>query len=401
MFSTTIAGGSTRRQWVCLTTDCYHIDINSTDTEIEWNFEDNSGRAVSGVAPTSDTVCTNATKWANVPTVEPTVSHDPTSVPTVEPSHFPSPRPTLVPSLNPTGHPTLPPTSLPTSLPTNSPTENCVDGQYIDTFSCVDCVAGQYSTVSMATGSNKFPQQCTACEVGEYSRTAATECKVCPVGKYSNLQRSDCVQCQSGQFVNATLQGCQNCSAGWYAPVALNDVCVSCGAGFATGVDENANSCDACVPGKYSKGDGVINVCLDCPSGFMSNARESTCTRCEAGTYASSSGSATCESCNKGTSTLGLTNATNCTDCPKGYYSDTRASVCQVCAKGTYAEAEGTPRCLECDSGTFAENNGSSHCAYCWNGTYQESSGQASCVNCEVHCFLCFHYYVMLISLSL
>jgi hypothetical protein len=39
VFSTTMSSGSVKRQWVCLTTDCYKVQINASDVEIGWEME--------------------------------------------------------------------------------------------------------------------------------------------------------------------------------------------------------------------------------------------------------------------------------------------------------------------------------------------------------------------------
>lgn len=199
--------------------------------------------------------------------------------------------------------------------------------------------------------------------------------------------------------MNTTEQGCFNCSAGKYAPVALNDYCIECGAGAATGQDETASSCDSCSPGTYAVGNGEVNVCLDCPAGTYSESRASICTDCEVGTYAAVNRSSTCIDCDAGKSTLSQTNALHCVDCSVGQYSNGRASTCSLCPVGHYADKSGTAQCIGCEAGSYSNATGVSQCEYCLNGTYQETSSQSSCVSCEVgkhapylnskYCFKC------------
>jgi hypothetical protein len=63
------------------------------------------------------------------------------------------------------------------------------------------------------------------------------------------MARDSCESCGSGQYVlNAS--SCEYCEFGKYAPVALQDACLVCAAGSATGADLAATTCTDCSPGK-------------------------------------------------------------------------------------------------------------------------------------------------------
>jgi len=376
VYSATLSSGYSSTQWVCLTTGCYNAVVDSSDSEISWSLEDPNGVLAEDTAPSLLQICTDNSTFNNFPTFQPTITQVPSLKPSPYPTMVPFPSPTRIPTPSPTRAPILPPTPKPSLTPTSAPTENCVDGQYFAGPSCNDCEAGRYSVIADAT--DRYPTACTVCDIGCYSNTGASSCIACPEGKFSNHDRSDCAQCYSGQYVNTTSQGCFNCTAGKYSPVALDDLCLECGAGYATGVDETASGCDSCSPGTYSVGDGVVNTCQECAVGFYSE-----CIGCGNGTYAASAGSSSCLNCDPGTSASNR-NSFECADCDAGYYSNTRAASCVVCPIGHYADSPGTSACIECAAGSYMNHTAAVACTYCTNGTYQESSTQTSCVNCEI-----------------
>lgn len=157
MFETTLASGSSSRQWVCLTTDCYRLSIDSSDAEISWVFEDQQGWRLLGTAPTNDLVCTDNKHFNNTPTMSPTTSFIPSLLPTPSPTSIPSSRPTHIPTLAPTKAPTLPPSHNPTVLPSFNPTSNCFDGQYFSDNSCLNCQGGRYSLLASDNDTHSIP----------------------------------------------------------------------------------------------------------------------------------------------------------------------------------------------------------------------------------------------------
>ena len=78
-----------------------------------------------------------------------------------------------------------------------------------------------------------------------------------------------------------------------YAPTALDDSCIACGPGFATGVSTGALTCSDCGPGYYSNGESVD--CLDCVAGRASGTRAASCTLCETGSYADAPTASFCQ----------------------------------------------------------------------------------------------------------
>ena len=131
---------------------------------------------------------------------------------------------------------------------------------------------------------------------GHYTGIGVPRPATCAAGKFSSGDRLACGVCPGGTYVNRTLSDCVLCSVGRYAPAVVNDNCIVCGAGFATGgVLVGATSCSSCAPGTYSG--GLKPACGVCPSGKQSGTRAAQCDPCEAGTFAAANNSASCQAC--------------------------------------------------------------------------------------------------------
>lgn len=90
--------------------------------------------------------------------------------------------------------------------------------------------------------------------------------------------------------------------------------------------------------------------------------------------------------------------AKRCFICSSGQYSLADASTCTVCEAGKYASSSGSSECLTCPSGHgcppgttdpvpcnpgfYQSMNGSAECARCAKGTYQTRSGSIECESC-------------------
>jgi hypothetical protein len=189
----------------------------------------------------------------------------------------------------------------------------------------VICKPGEYSNTSTAFGSSTIlGTGCTLCPMGYYSSTmSATACTPCQAGRYSNVMGatsvSTCTPCPTGLFSVAGSQQCISacppetlvtlgsaclmiCLAGKYKS---GKSCQTCPAGtYYVGPGANSVSdCVPCGPGTYS-GLG-FPVCMNCPSGTSFSGTRGTsdavCVPCSAGTYSTTTGSASCSSCQTGT----------------------------------------------------------------------------------------------------
>jgi hypothetical protein len=163
--------------------------------------EEGTGSIVlSGQDSDTQYFCIDAQGIRNGPTHQPSTvpSSLPTIRPTMSPSSLPSlsPYPTIPPSPRPTSIPSSIPSMTPTPLPTNAPTRLCVEGQYLVGADCVDCPAGSYRNVSMASrGSSDvvFTDACPSCELGRYSDMAGS---------------ASCTKCESGKVSMSDFRGC-------------------------------------------------------------------------------------------------------------------------------------------------------------------------------------------------
>ena len=94
------------------------------------------------------------------------------------------------------------------------------------------------------------------------------------------------------------------------------------------------------------------------------------------------SGSTTCEICKAGSSTEGVTSATQCVDCSPGTYSDLDGfSSCSQCPVGTYSASAGTVHCDKCPAGKIGTTKGITVCNNCDVGKYSVG-GTDTCSDC-------------------
>ena len=229
---------------------------------------------------------------------------------------------------------------------------------------CTNCEAGKYDI------SGGGASTCSDCGQGKYSTsvaaTSASTCIDCVAGKYAtttaNTAESFCISCAAGTFalesdVGATTAGvCNDCGTGYHSNSATAGgagqteadhwVICYCDGGYVRWC-LLANTCDACVAGKYSDGNSAANnACIDCPSGFYEPSTTSTvCNSCPAGNWMDKAFTAQVD-------------ATNCADCASpGFTSDAGTSsdddVARCCAAGYYYNAggSGTDQCLACPNG--------------------------------------------------
>ena len=114
-----------------------------------------------------------------------------------------------------------------------------------------------------------------------------------------------------------------------------------------------ATLCSDCGPGKASpelpRNSSRKKSCTVCPAGTFSGTRAGSCEECDFGTFQANAESASCDACDAGRSTMGFMGAKNCSDCPMGYFSTTRAKFCEQCSKGFFADKEGKSQCEACE----------------------------------------------------
>jgi hypothetical protein len=115
------------------------------------------------------------------------------------------------------------------------------------------------------------------------------------------------------------------------------------------------------------------------------------CAVCAAGMYSTTSGLASCITCNAGsyTDTLSSAGGTSCTACTAGQYSNAPTVACAACADGTTAVSSGAPNCTTCGAGQFSAAP-TTPCVAClpgtvatWGAGVVALSGATNCTACS------------------
>jgi hypothetical protein len=292
-----------------------------------------------------------------------------------------------------------------------TPGYHCVEGAYLKTIcptgtyqdlkiqgSCNTCPSGYYCPTAGTT----LPAECTA---GNYCPAGANAEIPCPAGTYNPLDRmgskSACVTCQPGKYcTGGQPEPDGDCASGYYCTGgadkaqpdndAVGGICrkgTYCPAG-----STNPTECD---PGKYCSTIGLGAVTGDCNAGFYCLGGAQTATPKDAITgnicpygYYCEVASIYPKPCPRGSYSrkLGLTDVSECTDCVRGSYCNSRAgtsvtSTCmagytcpggdvnpadpaQICLAGTYCP-QGSYTAKQCPAGRFSDRDGVSSCSKC------------------------------------
>uniref|UniRef100_A0A6C0M185 Tyrosine-protein kinase ephrin type A/B receptor-like domain-containing protein n=1 Tax=viral metagenome TaxID=1070528 RepID=A0A6C0M185_9ZZZZ len=143
------------------------------------------------------------------------------------------------------------------------------------------------------------------------------------------------------------------------------------------------NTCNICLPGKFSN--AVGGICIDCTSGYANENYESTfCDKCEKGKFTTGSHTIYCLDCPQGYY-IELEGYDNCNSCQKGKYSITSASDtkddCLNCDDGKISDV-GEVSCDFCEIGKWAKNR--VECISCSKGKFSNSLGLINDDECEL-----------------
>ncbi len=260
----------------------------------------------------------------------------------------------------------------------------CQIGRYQDslgTTACELCTAGRYQNV---TGQ----LSCINCEVGRYmGSTNATDCIECPIGTFAEAEETDeCLPCQIGKYRNTTGGvECQDCAVGRFQPNANSIDCIDCDPGrFNNGPGQAA--CIRCAPGSYQDSPGQ-QICKACDTGRYHDdllTDRTQCDACEAGKFASSTGSIACTDCAIG-SHASIPGLSECTPCEVGrFMPDLGAIECTDCEPGQFAQNPGLTACKPCEPGTHSPEPGMNTCTVCEVGYFQANEGKSVCDECGV-----------------
>ncbi|KAE9138231.1 hypothetical protein PF007_g1495 [Phytophthora fragariae] len=260
-----------------------------------------------------------------------------------------------------------PGTSSPTICPTGS---YCPEGTSLP----VKCSPGTFAAVQ---GFVKM-EQCESCPSGQYcdsyglsapsgpclagfvcfgaspvaNPVAQSYGDVCPVANYCPEGTGSAIACPLGSFRASTggtsLASCSLCPGGKHCS--------------ATGLTAPSGSCSAgyfCVLNASSSSptDGVTGAV--CPAGFYCPEASSTPVKCAAGTYAADRGQASCDECPMGFFCDGVATSSYA-DCPAGHYCPAgTAEVPVPCPVGTFSSTvrlTNVTECVDCTPGSFCDS---------------------------------------------
>lgn len=197
--------------------------------------------------------------------------------------------------------------------------------------------------------------------------------------------------CDPASHMKNGTASCTRCPVGYVGcgaiPPAFCTFCVPCGPGTRSSAD--GTSCTLCEAGTYAAGAGSSS-CAPCSTSSLPGASTCNSLGCPRGSYEASNG--TCVSCGPGefSATPG---SIACSLCPGGTFSTvvgaTSSTECVRCAAGSYTEAAGSISCTPCPAGTYSTRAGASSSAFClfcaagtWSSTLGSNSSDA-CVPCE------------------
>ena len=260
---------------------------------------------------------------------------------------------------------------------------SCSRGKYSaqeaanDATTCQNCVAGKFSDTLGANSS----AACTSCNPGKYSAHAAANasatCVACPRGSYTQTAgMTGCVECSRGKYgsdatgaTNGT-QHCLPCSILGYQPNTGKTACKACPSNTQT-LDTQAMQLEECLCNQgYTGPDG------------------GNCTQCAQDTYKGALGSEPCSSCPEhANSHPGAIEVVDCI-CKLGYGRDAAEQECTECPKGTFSDRNLTQGniahlgCIECDGGGTTQNTGSTSpddCEGCQQGKYAQDGDCSEC----------------------
>ena len=250
--------------------------------------------------------------------------------------------------------------------------QTCPKGSISDeeySSECYPCYHGQYSPVEGGTS-------CENCPAGSFQdEEGAGDCKVCPVGEYQDTPASDsCLACPVLTYNDVTgALSCKECLSNTDTKGAT-ECGVSCPAGQVP-VD---GECISCPTGQFAEADAT--VCSQCPAGSYSDTSgASQCDLCPAQTYGPTEGLEKCLDCS-GNEDAGMTDCQ--VECPPGQIENDSGN-CVPCDAGTF-ETEG--ECVDCAGGTFSDSHGSVVCTECPAGSYCPP-GRVSPIECPTGSF--------------
>jgi hypothetical protein len=185
----------------------------------------------------------------------------------------------------------------------------------------------------------------------------------------------ECVECGAGQFSSVLDAGeCEECPAGRFTVTNVTKTCALCPSGkFSAGYasDTRGTTCFDCERNTFNQREGQAQ-CLACVASPKDPSRvsepgSSSCTDCPRGKFYSVL-----------TNPIG-----ECVACAKGKFSEYEgARACMPCQTGKYAAFIGSVSCALAPVGTFTDSTNAQNPTTCGDGEYMPFKGAISCLEC-------------------
>jgi len=252
-------------------------------------------------------------------------------------------------------------------------------GYYISGGEAFSCPANTFKNSQHCTA------ECEKCPKGKSSQIGATKCEQCPAGQISS--GGQCEKCGIGQYATILDIACQICKVGRYTFNEGMGQCNACPGGWFDNDPDEGLLCTACLPGQDTQGESASTSCTDCLRGYYSESSgTATCTACQTGRRGmtdAADNSLDCNQCSAG-KYQNEQGAIKCIDCPAGKANPNSARpACASCEKGKVQRSAGKETCDECGHGYFADETGLTDCKGCTPGRYLYGKGQKTpCKKC-------------------
>ena len=234
-------------------------------------------------------------------------------------------------------------------------------GYYISGGEAFSCPANTFKNSQHCTA------ECEKCPKGKSSEIGALKCEQCPAGQISS--GGQCEKCDIGKYATILDISCQICTVGRFTFNKGMGQCTACPSGWFDNDPNEGLLCTSCLAGQDTKGESAATSCTDCPRGY----------------YSESSGTATCTACQTGRRgmTEAADNSLDCNQCFPGKYQNEEAAIdCLDCPAGKANPNSARPACTSCDKGQVQASTGQLTCAECGHGYYADQTGLSYCKGC-------------------
>lgn len=245
----------------------------------------------------------------------------------------------------------------------------CEAGRYADQVESPSCSLASSGFVVPTTGAtSEIP-----CSPGRVSAGPGSSfCANCAPGTFQSLfGQSSCVLASAGYFVERAGQAEQiGCSPGKANPRSGYTSCEECGPGRFQS-DANQTECRLAPSGTFVNRTGAT-LATKCPNNeFSAGDGNTECSSCASGEYSPNPGASCCIPADAGT--FIEIGSDSPKQCPPGKYSESGATSCELCEKGSFNSLFGQVACSACPPPLTTLGNGSTYCEACDSSYYWDT----------------------------